>query len=70
MSQSPSIYPDHYQIMTLPELNVEELLQQLTVKEKIELLAGKDMWHTVNNTRLGIPSIRTSDGPNGVRGIS
>lgn len=56
--------------MTLPELNVEELLQQLTVKEKIELLAGKDMWHTVNNTRLGIPSIRTSDGPNGVRGIS
>ncbi|TIA80758.1 hypothetical protein E3P77_02724 [Wallemia ichthyophaga] len=56
--------------MTLPELNVEELLQQLTVKEKIELLAGKDMWHTVNNTRLGIPSIRTSDGPNGVRGIN
>lgn len=55
--------------MTLPELNVDELLEQLTVKEKIDLLAGRDVWHTVANKRLGIPSIRTSDGPNGVRGI-
>lgn len=26
------------------------------------------MWHTTSNTRLGIPSLRVSDGPNGVRG--
>ena len=29
---------------------------------------GKDFWHTVPIPRLGVPSLRTSDGPNGVRG--
>lgn len=30
--------------------------------------AGKDFWHTVPIPKHGIPSLRTSDGPNGVRG--
>lgn len=29
---------------------------------------GNDFWHTVPVERLNIPSVRTSDGPNGVRG--
>ncbi|KAH7075725.1 glycoside hydrolase superfamily [Paraphoma chrysanthemicola] len=48
--------------------NVEDLLEQLTIKEKIDLLAGIDFWHTKSIPRLNIPSIRLSDGPNGVRG--
>ncbi|KAJ5137855.1 hypothetical protein N7526_004088 [Penicillium atrosanguineum] len=48
--------------------DIESLLKQLTLDEKVALLAGDDFWHTVSIPRLGIPSIRVSDGPNGVRG--
>ncbi|RDW64974.1 beta-glucosidase-5 [Coleophoma cylindrospora] len=51
-----------------PVFDVEELLEQLTLDEKVALTAGKDFWHTVPIPRLQIPSIRLSDGPNGVRG--
>lgn len=50
-------------------LDIEYLLKELTLEEKISLLAGKDFWHTVDVPRLNIPSVRVSDGPNGVRGI-
>ena len=50
------------------KLDVESLLKQLTLSEKIALTAGKDFWHTTPIARLSIPSIRLSDGPNGVRG--
>jgi beta-glucosidase len=46
---------------------VDELLAQLTLKEKISLLAGKDVWNTVAINRLGIRHATMSDGPNGVR---
>ncbi|CAG7915901.1 unnamed protein product [Penicillium olsonii] len=48
--------------------DINTLLKQLTQEEKVSLLAGEDFWHTVAIPRLGIPSIRVSDGPNGVRG--
>lgn len=49
-------------------LNVQETLEQLELSEKVALTAGVDMWHTVPVPRLEIPSVRTSDGPNGIRG--
>lgn len=49
-------------------LNIEKLLTELTIDEKISLVTGRDFWHTANIDRLQIPSIRMSDGPNGVRG--
>jgi len=50
------------------EIKINQLIQEMTLEEKISLLAGQDMWHTVPIKRLNIPSIRVSDGPNGVRG--
>ncbi len=46
---------------------VENLLEQLTLTEKVSLLSGKDVWNTVPVERLGIPSIVMTDGPHGVR---
>src|SRR6266568_4434768 len=48
--------------------DVEELLGQMTVQEKVAMLAGTNMWYTVPVERLGIPSLKMSDGPNGARG--
>ena len=48
--------------------NIEKLLNNLTLEEKISLLSGFDAWHTNKVKRLNIPSIKMSDGPNGVRG--
>ncbi len=48
--------------------DVADLVEQLTLAEKAALLAGADLWSTVAVERLGIPSVRVTDGPNGVRG--
>ena len=47
---------------------IDELVQQMSLDEKISLLAGADLWHTVSIARLGIPVITVTDGPNGARG--
>jgi beta-glucosidase len=47
---------------------IDDLLDQLTLQEKVALLAGSDMWHTTPVERLGIPALKVTDGPNGARG--
>lgn len=48
---------------------IESLIARMTLEEKISLLAGADAWHTVAIPRLGIPAIKTTDGPLGARGV-
>ena len=47
---------------------IESLLKQMTLEEKVAMAAGADRWHTVGIERLGVPSIKVTDGPNGARG--
>ena len=47
---------------------VQSLLHELTLEEKVSLLAGASFWYTTPVERLGIPAIKVSDGPNGARG--
>jgi beta-glucosidase len=47
---------------------IDELLGQMTLEEKISMLAGADLWHSVVVPRLGIPQFKVTDGPNGTRG--
>jgi beta-glucosidase len=48
--------------------NIDELLRQMTLQEKVSMLAGSDMWHTMPVERLGVPALKVTDGPNGARG--
>ncbi|KAJ5980012.1 hypothetical protein N7481_007310 [Penicillium waksmanii] len=54
--------------MSDPNGLVNGLLSQLSLAEKCALLSGKNMWETLDLPRLGIQSLKTTDGPAGVRG--
>ncbi len=43
-------------------------MASLTLEQKVSLLAGHDNWHS--NALPGVPAMRMSDGPAGVRGTS
>jgi len=54
--------------MTASDQDLDDLLAQLTLEEKAALTAGADSWRTVPVERLGIGSLKVTDGPNGARG--
>ncbi len=48
-------------------MEIAKLLGELTVEEKAALVAGTDFMFTNPVPRLGVPSLRMSDGPHGLR---
>lgn len=53
-----------------PDTEIEDLLARMTLAEQTALLSGADGWSVPGNDRLGIGSLRVTDGPNGARGNS
>ncbi|WP_278183808.1 glycoside hydrolase family 3 C-terminal domain-containing protein [Marvinbryantia formatexigens] len=53
--------------MVMTEKKIGELVSMLTLEEKAGLTSGKDNWFTKAVERLGVPQVRTSDGPHGLR---
>lgn len=41
-------------------VNIDALVAELTIDEKISLLAGASTWHTVAIDRLSIPALKVS----------
>lgn len=54
--------------MEVKQIDIDDVISKLTVEEKAKLTSGRDFWHTHPVHRLGVPSLRFSDGPYGVRG--
>ena len=48
-------------------INVDKIIEQLTLEEKACLLSGHKSWHTNKVSRLSVPSIFLTDGPHGLR---
>ena len=48
--------------------DLNELLAQLTLDEKVQLLTGHDIWGTWPVEKIGLRRMVMSDGPSGVRG--
>ncbi len=49
---------------------IDQIINQLSLKEKVTLLSGFNSWYSNKIDDKNIPSIKMSDGPNGVRGDS
>jgi beta-glucosidase len=49
-------------------IDIDAALAALSLTDKCRIVAGKTTWKTVAFPEAGIPAIKMSDGPNGVRG--
>lgn len=48
-------------------MNVEQMINQMTLEDKVALGSGKDFWHTKEMPQYELDSIMMADGPHGLR---
>ena len=54
--------------MAIKTMNeIQKLISQMTIDEKIAYVMGKGFWNTMAIDRLGIPTMEVADGPYGLR---
>ncbi|KPA86160.1 putative glycoside hydrolase family 3 [Leptomonas pyrrhocoris] len=53
--------------MSHKHIDIDKVMSELTLEEKISLVGGKDFWCTRDIPRLGVPSAMMCDGPTGLR---
>ena len=51
----------------MKENEIKDLVNQMTLEEKVSMCSGADFWNLKGVERLGIPSVMVSDGPHGLR---
>lgn len=52
------------------QMSIDEMLQSMSVQEKVHILTGISMWESGGVPRLGIAPLKMTDGPHGARGGS
>ena len=48
-------------------MNIDKIIEDMSLEEKISLGSGKDFWHTKEMKQHNLPSIMVADGPHGLR---
>lgn len=48
-------------------MDIEKILQQMTLEDRIALCSGENFWETKKYEKYGIPSLFMCDGPHGLR---
>ena len=42
-------------------MDIQKIISQMTLEEKVSLLSGLDFWHTKSVDRLGVSGVTVSD---------